>query len=100
MWRLARDLVVVEAPVSFLLQHKGLLALLSEALPDHPNVLRCSMASPTDITTAATSGFVHKPFHGVEGNSVRIFHPDGRIVQNARTMPIPEAGEGVEGVYD
>jgi hypothetical protein len=75
---------VVEPPSSYLLQHKGVLALLSEMLPGHPNLLHTTLDDPATLPHANSSGFVHKPWHGIGGECVRLFLPHGRVVSNAK----------------
>ncbi len=82
---------------------QGLMALMASSLKGHPNVLDCLLGStePDGLAGALEKGFVHKPFHGVAGNSVRIFTPKGVVVSNPRTMEVPSAAtvtmSGVSG---
>jgi hypothetical protein len=91
---------VVEPPSSYLLQHKGVLALLSEMLPGHPNLLHTTLDDPATLPHANSSGFVHKPWHGIGGECVRLFLPHGHVVSNAKASQQSSmaAASGLGGV--
>ena len=88
------------------------MARMASSLPDHVNVLDCRMDSeaPGGMRGAEDRGFVHKPFHGIAGNSVRIFLPNGKILVNSRTMgdgpgtpllsALPTEAESSVGAYE
>ncbi len=57
----------LEPPWKVLLSHKGMLALLWQWFPDHPNLLPSSFDPPRD-----GSSFVRKPYFSREGANVTI----------------------------
>ncbi|MGI8336617.1 glutathionylspermidine synthase family protein [Actinomadura scrupuli] len=74
---------VPEAPTAWiepmwkmLLSNKGLLVLLWELFPGHPNLLPAYLNTPANLTS-----YIQKPLLGREGNNMRIVTPDGPQVQ-------------------
>jgi glutathionylspermidine synthase len=63
----------VEPAWKMLLSSKGILPILWQLFPDHPNLLPASFVA-NDPLLAAT-GWVEKPLHGREGSNVRIAAP-------------------------
>jgi len=59
----------IEPAWKMLLSTKGILPILWELFPDHPNLLRASREP-------IAGGWVRKPLHGREGNNVTIATPD------------------------
>ncbi len=88
-------MTVVEPAWKQLLSHKGLLALLWEWFPDHPNLLPASFSGPCDPTA-----YVRKPFWSREGANVTIVNKDHVITTEGpydsqtavfqQYMPLPE----------
>lgn len=77
----SEKLSVIEPAWKQVLSHKGLLALLWEWFPGHPNLLPAALSEPIDRTS-----YVQKPFWSREGANVT-------IVSGARVM-------STEGPYD
>jgi glutathionylspermidine synthase len=74
---------VPEAPTAWiepmwkmLLSNKGLLVLLWELFPGHPNLLPTYLNTPANLTS-----YIQKPLLGREGASMRIVTPDGPQVR-------------------
>ena len=59
----------MEPAWKMLISTKGILPILWELFPDHPNLLPASFAQP------AAGGWVKKPLHGREGSNVTIAAP-------------------------
>ncbi|MCS6292511.1 MAG: glutathionylspermidine synthase family protein [Nitrospira sp.] len=69
---LSRSSVLVLEPAwKQVLSHKGLLALLWEWYPDHPNLLPAFFSGPGDCTA-----YVRKPFWSREGANISIVNGD------------------------
>lgn len=62
----------IEPIWKMVLSNKGLLALLWEMFPGHPNLLPAYMNTPRDL-----SSYIRKPLLGREGASMRIVTPEG-----------------------
>ncbi len=88
-------MTVVEPAWKQLLSHKGLLALLWEWFPDHPNLLPASLMSPRE-----PAGYVRKPFWSREGANITIVSGDRVITTDGpyaaeptvyqQYIPLPE----------
>jgi glutathionylspermidine synthase len=68
------QLRIIEPPWKALLDHKGLLVVLSELFPNHPNILPCSF-SPEKFS----AGYVRKPIGGIQGSNVSV-HLHGKVI--------------------
>ncbi len=67
----------LEPPWKLILSSKGILALLWELFPGHPNLLEAHLGTPAGLTS-----HVRKPFFSREGANVSIVQ-DGRILQES-----------------
>jgi glutathionylspermidine synthase len=67
--------VVVEPPWKYLMQHKGLMALMWRNYPNHPFLLPTFLEGPTNIPNVQADGYVIKSFHGVRGGEVKVISP-------------------------
>lgn len=65
------SMLVLEPAWKQVLSHKGLLALLWEWYPDHPNLLPAFFSGPGDCTA-----YVKKPFWSREGANISIVNGD------------------------
>lgn len=70
----------IEPAWKMLLSNKGILAILWELFPDHPNLLPCYMDGPQELTD-----FVKKPFLSREGANVELYR--NYLVQAATKGP-------------
>jgi len=68
------DTVWLEPPWKMLLSNKGILPVLWELYPDHPNLLRASFDKPP-----AGTDWVRKPLLGREGSNVTLHRSDADI---------------------
>jgi glutathionylspermidine synthase len=75
----------IEPMWKMLLSNKGLLVLLWELFPGHPNLLPAYLNTPGNLTS-----YIQKPLLGREGNNMRIVTPEGPRVQTG-------GGYGAEG---
>ncbi len=71
-------LQLIEPAWKSILANKGILPLLWERYPDHPNLLAARFVD--DPTTAVEAGWVRKPFFSREGTNISITLPDGTSV--------------------
>ncbi|MEN5060722.1 glutathionylspermidine synthase family protein [Luteimonas sp. TWI1416] len=69
---------LLEPPWKALLSNKGILPLLWERHPGHPNLL----AAAFDDGGALPAGWVRKPLHSREGANVAMHLPDGRWLES------------------
>jgi glutathionylspermidine synthase len=76
---------VPEAPTAWiepmwkmLLSNKGLLVLLWELFPGHPNLLPAFLNTPGNLTS-----YIQKPLLGREGNNMRVVTPGGPLLETA-----------------
>jgi glutathionylspermidine synthase len=67
-----------EPPWKAILSNKGILPVLWEMFPDHPNLLPAYFA---DADATVAPGWVKKPLFSREGSNVTICTPDGRIIK-------------------
>lgn len=68
----------LEPAWKLLFSHKGLLAVLWERFPGHPNLLPAALHDPARRLPAGLPGVVRKPVLGREGRNVTILSADGR----------------------
>ena len=68
----------LEPPWKAILSNKGILALLWEAHPGHPNLLPASFED--DRETDLAPGWVRKPLLSREGANIRMRTPSGRTI--------------------
>jgi glutathionylspermidine synthase len=68
--------LMVEPPWKAILSNKGILPLLWERHPNHPNLLP-TFVDP-DPTSPLKAGWVRKPYFSREGANIRIALPSGR----------------------
>ena len=68
---------VLEPRWRLLAQHKGLLAEMWAADPDHPALLPTVLDGPGSLPDGGASGYAQKSFHGVSGQEVRVVGPEG-----------------------
>lgn len=79
----------IEPPWKMLLSNKGLLAVLWEMFPGHPNLLETYFAD--DPAASRLGGnFARKPLFGREGANIRLMTSGGRVVE----APGPYGVEG------
>jgi glutathionylspermidine synthase len=99
---LPRDLTRIIEPVwKMILSNKGILAILWEMFPDHPNLLPAFFAGDSR-TAGLREGFVTKPLLGREGGNIEIegkgtndptvrragpYGSEGHVVQALCTLP-------------
>ena len=69
---------LLEPPWKALLSNKGVLPLLWERHPGHPNLL----AAEFDDGSPLPPGWVRKPLHSREGANVSLHLPDGRLIES------------------
>jgi glutathionylspermidine synthase len=69
------DVIWVEPSWKMLLSNKGLLPVMWELFPHHPNLLEASWTEPQCRTA-----WVKKPLLGREGANVTLHNPDGEVV--------------------
>jgi glutathionylspermidine synthase len=91
------SMMVLEPAWKQVLSHKGLLALLWEWYPDHPNLLPAFFSGPGDCTA-----YVRKPFWSREGANISIVNGDqvlttagpydAQISVYQQYMPLPVFG--------
>jgi glutathionylspermidine synthase len=62
----------IEPMWKMLLSNKGLLVVVWELFPGHPNLLPAYLGSPRELTS-----YIQKPLLGREGNNMRIVTPAG-----------------------
>jgi glutathionylspermidine synthase len=62
----------IEPMWKMILSNKGLLVVLWELFPGHPNLLPAYLGSPRELTS-----YIQKPLLGREGNNMRIVTPEG-----------------------
>jgi glutathionylspermidine synthase len=79
----------LEPPWKAILSNKGILALLWEMFPDHPNLLPAFFEDEPDAARLSTS-FVRKPLFSREGANVAMVH-HGTVVSE---QPGPYGAEG------
>lgn len=95
-------LTVFEPPWKAILSNKGVLPLLWERHPGHPNLLEAHLDGGGPLPT----GWVRKPLHSREGANVHLVLPDGETVAEPGPYhgptirqafaPLAEAGIGGE----
>jgi glutathionylspermidine synthase len=71
----AKGTLWIEPAWKMLLSSKGILPVLWELFPGHPNLLP---ASP-DVARLSATGWVRKPLHGREGSNVTVEAPGVRV---------------------
>ena len=64
----------IEPIWKMVMANKGILAVLWEMYPDHPNLLPCYLDGPREMTS-----YVRKPFFGREGANVTIIDPEVNV---------------------
>jgi glutathionylspermidine synthase len=69
------DVIWVEPSWKMLLSNKGLLPVMWELFPHHPNLLEASWTEPQ-----SRGAWVRKPLLGREGANVTLHNPDGEVV--------------------
>jgi glutathionylspermidine synthase len=69
------DVIWMEPSWKMLLSNKGLLPVMWELFPHHPNLLEASWTEPQCRTA-----WVKKPLLGREGANVTLHNPDGEVV--------------------
>lgn len=67
-----------EPPWKAILSNKGILPVLWEMFPDHPNLLPSFFV---DANAAVEPGWVKKPLFSREGSNVTICMPDGEVIK-------------------
>lgn len=107
-------LVPIEPPWKALLSNKGLLPLLWEMAPDHPNLLPAYFADALDgdAATALGDAYVKKPLFSREGANIEIFEggarteaaagpygAEGAILQALAPLPRLDGMHPVLGVW-
>ncbi|WP_363349244.1 glutathionylspermidine synthase family protein [Methylocystis echinoides] len=78
----------LEPPWKAVLSNKGMLALLWEMAPGHPNLLECYFSD--DPRAGALGSYAEKPIYSREGANVV-------LVQEGRTLVSASGGYGAEG---
>ena len=73
------NLRLIEPPWKALLSNKGILPMLWEKYPNHPNLLAAHF---DDGSAELPRGWVRKPLHSREGANVDIHLPDGTRVRS------------------
>lgn len=68
----------IEPPWKLLLSNKGILPLLWQKYPGHPNLLPSHFE--TGVNDALLPGWVRKPLYSREGANVELVDPDGRRI--------------------
>ncbi len=94
----ASGLQLIEPPWKAVLSNKGILPLLWERHPGHPNLLPAAFDDGGDLPR----GWVRKPIHSREGANVAMHLPDGRCIETGGPYqgpcirqawhPLPEMG--------
>ena len=96
----------IEPVWKLVLSCKGILPVLWELFPDHPNLLPCYAGGPRDLTR-----YVSKPVISREGQNVAVNTPDGstespgryggypRVYQSLFDLPIFDGGHPVIGSW-
>jgi glutathionylspermidine synthase len=84
-------LQLIEPPWKAILSNKGILPLLWEAHPGHPNLLPAQFDDDGELPR----GWVRKPLHSREGANIAICLPDGRTVATDG----PYRGPGIRQAY-
>jgi glutathionylspermidine synthase len=67
----------VEPPWKMILSNKGMLALLWDMVPEHPNLLPCYFED--DVDAAQLRRYARKPLYSREGADVELVSPGGRL---------------------
>lgn len=73
-------LQLIEPPWKAVLSNKGIMPLLWERYPGHPNLLPAFFEERTD--TPLAPGWVRKPLFSREGANVQMVLPDGEVIQS------------------
>ena len=70
----------IEPPWKAILSNKGILPLLWEMFPNHPNLLPSWFAdnAPDEVTSMA---YVEKPLFSREGANIKVFRPDKPVLE-------------------
>jgi glutathionylspermidine synthase len=71
---------LIEPAWKAILANKGILPLLWERHPGHPNLLEARFVD--DASTPVEAGWVRKPFFSREGTNVTMALPDGSVLQS------------------
>lgn len=85
---LRANLTLVEPAWKLVLSNKGVLPLLWERHPGHPNLLEAYF---DDEARAPGAGWVRKPLFSREGANIAMHYPDGRVVSESG----PYTGPGI-----